>query len=61
MSVESSPLVNGIDTEALHESIREISQDSSKGQTHWTVRTDWKGGTRSDTCLLYTSPSPRDS
>ena len=41
--------INGIDTEALHATIEAISQDGSKGMTHWGVTTHWRGGTRSDT------------
>ena len=49
MSATAVQLINGIDTDALRGVIREVAQDSSKGQTHWQVTTEWKGGTRSDT------------
>jgi organic hydroperoxide reductase OsmC/OhrA len=41
--------VNGINTEALRESINAITQDTAKGMTHWQVTSDWRGGARSDT------------
>lgn len=40
--------VNGIDLEQLQGAIDAISSDSAAGMTEWRVRSEWKGGTRSD-------------
>ena len=40
--------LNGINTEALRGAIDAITQDPSKGATHWQVTSHWRGGTRSD-------------
>ncbi len=45
----TSQLRNGIDVESLRGSIAAIQADPAQGQTHWRVRTQWRGGTRSDT------------
>jgi uncharacterized OsmC-like protein len=42
-------ILNGIDTTALRATVAAVKADPAKGQTHWRVRTQWKGGTRSDT------------
>jgi uncharacterized OsmC-like protein len=42
-------MLNGIDLDLLRASIAAIAADPAKGQTHWHVRTEWRGGTRSDT------------
>ena len=42
-------VMNGIDTDALKGAIGQIAEDQAKGQTTWTVTTNWKGGTRTDT------------
>lgn len=39
---------NGIDLDALHETIDAIKADSRQAMTHWEVRSQWMGGTRSD-------------
>jgi uncharacterized OsmC-like protein len=44
-----SPIVNGINTGALHGAIDAVTKDAAKGMTHWEVTTHWRGGTRSDT------------
>jgi len=41
-------LINGIDVDALRGAIAAIAADPDKGQTSWKVRSQWKGGTRSD-------------
>lgn len=40
--------VNGIDIASLESSIAAIKADPAKGQTSWKIRSQWKGGTRSD-------------
>src|SRR5690348_6815764 len=45
----ASSNINGIDTQAIIDTVEAIKQDASKAQTHWEVTTFWKGGTRSDT------------
>jgi uncharacterized OsmC-like protein len=40
--------LNGIDTEALQQMVSEVGQDPSKGRVEFRVRTEWKGGTRSE-------------
>jgi uncharacterized OsmC-like protein len=41
--------INGINTEALRNTVEAITQDPAKGMTRWQVTTHWRGGTRSDT------------
>lgn len=40
--------VNGIDVSSLKGTIDRIAADPREGQTTWTIRSVWKGGTRSD-------------
>jgi len=40
--------VNGIDTQALRQSIEGISENPAAGQTTWQVSSRWKGGTRTE-------------
>lgn len=40
--------LNGIDVAALKQSIANIEANPAAGQTHWTVRSRWEGGTRTD-------------
>src|SRR5215813_15659478 len=42
-----SSVVNGIDTDAVHELIDSVDSDPSKGMTHWRVASAWQGGTHS--------------
>jgi uncharacterized OsmC-like protein len=51
MQTATRPVVNGVDTEALHNAIRAIAEDPARGQTRWQVTTRWQGGTRSDTSV----------
>lgn len=47
--MKSGPgFTNGIDVVALGGAINAIRADQSLGQTKWNVRSEWKGGTRSD-------------
>ena len=43
----SGSIVNGIDTDAVHELIDNVDSDSAKGMTHWRVASTWQGGARS--------------
>jgi uncharacterized OsmC-like protein len=40
--------VNGIDVAALRETIESIAANPAAGQTRWTVKSCWQGGTRTD-------------
>ena len=40
--------LNGIDVPALKQSITEIEANPDAGQTRWTVKSHWEGGTRTD-------------
>ena len=41
--------LNGVDTDALKQTMGEISQDAAKGIAKFQVSTSWKGGTRAET------------
>ncbi|HJU16638.1 MAG TPA: OsmC family protein [Stellaceae bacterium] len=43
----SRSIVNGIDTDAVHELIDTVDSDRAKGMTHWRVASAWQGGTHS--------------
>jgi uncharacterized OsmC-like protein len=43
--------VNGIDVDALHEVIEEVKNDPAKGIVEFSVKTGWKGQTRSETSV----------
>lgn len=45
--------VNGIDLDALAETIDAIGTDPSKGAVEFTVATDWTGQTRSETTVTH--------
>lgn len=40
--------INGIDVTALKQAIAGIEADPAAGQTRWTVKSHWQGGTRTD-------------
>ena len=40
--------VNGVDVAALKQAIAQIEAKPEAGQTHWTVKSRWQGGTRTD-------------
>lgn len=42
-------LSNGIDVDFLRATIGAVASDPALAQTHWSVTTHWRGGTRSDT------------
>ena len=46
-SSSSRSVVNGIDTDAVHELIDDVDSNPAKGMTHWRVASAWQGGTRS--------------
>lgn len=50
MSTSTTELahLNGIDMTAFRRTIDRITADPREGQTTWTIRSVWKGGTRSD-------------
>ena len=41
--------LNGINLEALRGTVEAITKDPSKAMTHWEVKSQWRGGVRSDT------------
>ena len=41
-------MVNGVDVAALKQAIADIAANPDAGQTRWTVRSRWEGGTRTD-------------
>ena len=41
-------MINGIDVDALRETIEAVKADPTKGHTQWKVASRWAGGTRSD-------------
>ena len=43
----SSSIVNGIDTDAVHELIDNVDCDPATGMTRWRVASTWQGGTHS--------------
>jgi len=49
MTESRSSVINGIDTEALSGLVEEIRADPSRGIARFEVRTEWKGGARTDT------------
>lgn len=49
MQSETIELMNGIDAEGLRGAIEAIAADPVKGAAEFRVRTDWRGGTRSET------------
>ena len=48
MKTQITNYVNGINVTALRETIEQIQSDSNNGQTTWSVKSQWQGGTRSD-------------
>lgn len=47
-ATQTLPTVNGIDVAALKSAIAGIEADPDAGQTRWRVRSEWRGGTRTD-------------
>ena len=48
MSISTKTTRNGIDLEALQGAIDAITENPAAGMTRWAVRSEWKGGTRTD-------------
>jgi uncharacterized OsmC-like protein len=46
--VLENKLINGIDVEALKQTIGAVEADPAQGQTRWQVTSRWQGGARSD-------------
>jgi uncharacterized OsmC-like protein len=46
-SSSSGSVVNGIDTDAVHELIDNVDSNPAQGMTHWRVASAWQGGARS--------------
>ena len=44
-------VINGIDTEALKQAMRDISADAAKGIAGFHVTTRWAGGGRAETSI----------
>jgi uncharacterized OsmC-like protein len=53
MSLEAKKIgtTNGLDVDALHEVIKEVTKDPAKGIVEFKVKTGWKGQTRSETSV----------
>ena len=52
MSTSATPnIINGIDTSALWDAVKAITDDPAKGATKWKVTSHWRGGTRSDAAV----------
>jgi uncharacterized OsmC-like protein len=49
MSTAQSNIVNGLDTENLHKLVERVSCSPREGIARFSVTTEWKGGTRSET------------
>lgn len=47
MAVIQTEQVNGIDTQALKQTIQAVAEDASKGKAKFQVMTNWQGGTKS--------------
>lgn len=45
------PQINGLDADALAQSVEAIAQDPAKGRTKWQVATHWRRSLRSDTSV----------
>ena len=41
-SSSSRSIVNGIDTDAVHELIDDVDSNPAKGMTHWRVASAWQ-------------------
>lgn len=46
-------VINGIDTEALRNTIDAVSRDPNTGKARFNVRTGWTGGTRTETKVSF--------
>jgi uncharacterized OsmC-like protein len=48
-TVDHTEIVNGINVTALRETLNAVRLNQNAGKTHWSVKTDWLGGTVSRT------------
>ena len=48
-TVDRTEIVNGINVTALRETLNAVRLNQNAGKTHWSVKTDWLGGTVSRT------------
>lgn len=46
MTTKQATIVNGIDTDAVHGLVRQITDDPAKARTRWHSTTHWIGGTQ---------------
>jgi len=46
-------VVNGIDTDALRETINAVTRDPKAGKARFCVTTNWKGGTRTESKVSF--------
>lgn len=51
LDVPTKPAVNGIDLQALGETVAAIQEDASRGAVAFRVKTEWKGQTRSESIV----------
>ena len=51
LDVTTRPAVNGIDVQALEETIEAVRGDASLGRVGFRVKTEWKGQTRSESTV----------
>src|SRR3712207_2303664 len=51
LDVTTRPAVNGIDVQALEETIGAVREDPSLGRVGFKVKTEWKGQTRSESTV----------
>jgi uncharacterized OsmC-like protein len=47
--MNTQTIINGIDTEAMRESIGAVAANPANGVTNWRVTSQWRNGARSDT------------
>src|SRR5688572_22244276 len=53
-TMKTQTQLNGLDSEVMRASIEAMRQEPAQAQTHWSVATTWRGGTRSDTRVTHT-------
>lgn len=51
LDIAKKPAVNGIDLQALDETVEAIKADASCGAVHFRVKTEWKGQTKSESAV----------
>ena len=58
---DDKPVNNGVNVEALFGAQEALKNAPEAAKFKWRSTVEWINGTHSRSCLLYTSPSPRDS